>query len=404
MNAARNFPVVDGQISVGGVPLFQYVEQNGGSPLYIYSRDLIDKRVSLLRKHLPDAVHLSYAIKANPMPDVVKFMAERVDGFDIASAGELKTVLQAPMPVDNISFAGPGKTDMELRQALEAGVTVNLESAGELERLVLQGEQTGCRPRVAIRVNPDFELKGSGMRMGGGAKPFGVDADQVPGLLRRLADLDLDFQGFHIFTGSQNLRADLVTEAQGKVVDLALSLAEQAPSPIQLLNLGGGFGIPYFPGDEPLDLAAVGAGMAPLVKKISAAHPAARIVVELGRYLVGEAGLYVTRVVDRKQSRGKTFLVTDGGLHHHLAASGNFGQILRRNYPVAVGNRMAEAATETVTVVGCLCTPLDILADGVDLPRAEVGDLIVVFQSGAYGPTASPSAFLGHAAPAEYLV
>ena len=240
--------------------------------------------------------------------------------------------------------------------------------------------------------------------MGGGPKQFGVDAERVPEMLARIGSLNLDFQGFHIFSGSQNLRADAIKEAQQKTIELALRLAEHAPAPVRVLNIGGGFGIPYFPGERPLDIVAVGANLAQLPGGMKERLPQARVVIELGRYLVGEAGIYVCRVIDRKVSRGHVFLVTDGGLHHHLAASGNFGQVIRKNYPVVVGNRVAGSERETVSVVGPLCTPLDLLADGMEMAKADVGDLIVVFQSGAYGLTASPTAFLSHPAPAEILV
>ena len=223
-------------------------------------------------------------------------------------------------------------------------------------------------------------------------------------MLGELAALDLDFVGFHLFAGSQNLRADILQEVQEKIIDLAVALAERAPAPVRHLNIGGGFGIPYFPKDEPLHLAAVGDNLERLMPRVRSNLPEAAVIVELGRYIVGECGVYVTRVVDRKESRGQVFLVTDGGLHHHLAASGNFGQVIRRNYPVAIGNRMGEAAAETASVVGCLCTPLDLLADKVALPRAQTDDLVVVFQSGAYGLTASPTAFLSHPEPVEVLV
>ncbi len=403
-HSARGFAVVDGCLAIGGVPLPRLAARVGGTPFYAYDRHLITERVDLLRHHLPPTVHLSYAVKANPMPAVVQHLAGLVDGFDLASAGEMKTALDSGMPADRISFAGPGKTEQELSQAIAAGVALNLESAAELETAARIGDSLGLRPRAAVRVNPDFELKGSGMRMGGGAKPFGVDVERVPDLLRRMAELDVAFEGFHIFGGSQNLLAEQVREAQRHTVDLAFRLAERAPGPVRGLNIGGGFGIPYFPGDAPLDLAAVGEGLAGLAAEVSARLPEARLIVELGRYVVGEAGVYVCRVIDRKVSRNQTFLVTDGGLHHHLAVSGNFGQVVRRNYPVAIGNRMAAPADDTVSVVGCLCTPLDILADAVTVPRAEPGDLIVVFQSGAYGLTASPTAFLGHKAPDEVLV
>jgi len=184
-----------------------------------------------------------------------------------------------------------------------------------------------------------------------------------------------------------------------------LRLAADAPDEIRYLNLGGGFGIPYTDRDEPLDLAAIGADLTGLMRDhVRPQLPGARVVIELGRYLVGECGVYITRVVDRKESRGKTYLVVDGGLHHQLAASGNLGQVIRRNYPIAVANRMDAEPAEQVTVVGCLCTPLDLLGDNVTLPRAGVGDLIVLYQAGAYGLTASPTAFLSHPAPAEVLL
>jgi diaminopimelate decarboxylase len=391
--------------SVGGVPLDRLAERVGSTPFFAYDRRLISERAALLRSTLPGGIELSYAVKANPMPAVVQHLSALVDAFDVASATEMTVALDTPTPPDRISFAGPGKTSTELSQAIAAGVTIEMESETEASRATLIGERLGIRPRVAVRVNPDFQVKGSGMRMGGGAQQFGVDAEKVPALLAELASRDLEFLGFHIFAGSQNLNAEVLCEAQRQTVSLALELADASPVPVRYVNLGGGFGIPYFEKDQPLDLAPIGENLEDLMANaVRPSLPAARIVIELGRYLVGESGLYVTRVVDRKESRGKTFLVVDGGMHHQLAASGNFGQVIRRNFPVAIGNRVGDDATETVSVVGCLCTPLDLLADGASLPRADVGDLVVVFQAGAYGLTASPTAFLSHPAPIEVLV
>jgi diaminopimelate decarboxylase len=398
------FPVVDDCLQIGGVPLTELALRIGRTPFYAYDRGLITQRVGQLRQHLPAAVHLHYAIKANPMPEVVRHLAALVDGLDVASAGELRIALASGMKPGAISFAGPGKTDAELAEAVTSGIIVNLESEREMERLEALSRIRGVRPRVAVRVNPDFELKSSGMKMGGGPKQFGVDAERVPAMLARIGQLGLDFQGFHIFSGSQNLRADSIKEAQQKTIELALTLAKSAPSPVRILNIGGGFGIPYFPGERPLDTAEVGGNLARLLGRLKEYLPQAQVVVELGRYLVGEAGLYVCRVIDRKISRGQVFLVTDGGLHHHLAASGNFGQVIRKNYPVVVGNRVVGSKREIASVVGPLCTPLDLLADGMELAEAEVGDLVAVHQSGAYGLTASPTAFLSHPAPAEVLV
>lgn len=400
----NQFPVVDDCLQVGGIPITLLSERVGRTPYYAYDRTLLSQRVALLRQHLPVEIHLHYAIKANPMPAVVGHLAPLVDGLDVASAGELKVALAAGTNAEDISFAGPGKSEAELAAAVAAGILVNLESEREMNQIAVVGERLGRQPRVAVRVNPDFELKSSGMKMGGGPKQFGVDAELVPGMLNRIGELGLDFWGFHIFSGSQNLRADSISEAQAKTLDLAAKLARSAPSPVRVVNIGGGFGIPYFPGERPFDVSAVGVKLRQLLDSVDPVLGKARIVIELGRYLVGEAGLYICRVVDRKVSRGQVFLVTDGGLHHHLAASGNFGQIIRKNYPVVVGNKMTARERELASVVGPLCTPLDVLAENVLLARAEVGDLIVVYQSGAYGLTASPTAFLGHPPPAEILV
>ena len=400
----NQFAVQDGELLVGGQALSLLAARVGQTPFYAYDRGLLRARVAELRAVLPAGIKLHYAMKANPMPAVVQLMAGLVDGIDVASAGELKVALDAGADPAEISFAGPGKRDAELLQSVAAGVLINVESERELPVLAAAQQQLGRAARVAVRVNPDFELKGSGMKMGGGPKQFGIDADRVPALLRRIGELGLQFEGFHLFAGSQNLKAESICEAQQKSYELALRLAADAPAPLRFLNLGGGFGIPYFPGESRLDLAPIAANLAALAERARQDLPEASIVIELGRYFVGEAGIYVTRVVDKKVSRGLTYLVTDGGLNHHLSASGNFGQVLRKNYPVTIGNKAASSGRELVSVVGPLCTPLDLLADKMELPAAEIGDLVVIYQSGAYGASASPQAFLGHAPVVEVLV
>ncbi len=392
----------NGELLVGGQRITQLAARIGQTPFYAYDRALLRSRVAQLRSVLPAGLKLHYAMKANPMPAVVGFMAGLVDGIDVASAGELQVALNAGADPAEISFAGPGKRDIELRQAVAAGVLVNVESIRELPVLAAASQELGLPARVAVRVNPDFELKGSGMKMGGGPKQFGVDVEAVPEVLAWVGRDGLAFEGFHLYAGSQNLRAESICEAQHKSYELALRLAEHAPTPVRFLNLGGGFGIPYFPGEQRLDLGPIGANLAAIVERAGRELPEAGIVIELGRYLVGEAGVYIARVVDRKVSRGQVYLVTDGGLHHHLAASGNFGQVVRKNYPVAVANR--GGPTETASVVGPLCTPLDLLADRMELAVAQIGDLVAVFQSGAYGISDSPQGFLGHPACVEVLV
>jgi diaminopimelate decarboxylase len=398
------FGVRDDELTIGGRSITEIAREAGRTPFYVYAREYMSARVAELRAHLPQEVHLHYAIKANPMPQLVQHMAGLTDGLDVASARELEIALGTGTDAARISFAGPGKTEAELAKASAAGIIINVESERELQLLAAIARSTGARPRVAIRVNPDFELKTSGMKMGGGPKQFGIDAEIVPEVLQRLAALPLEFVGFHIFSGSQNLRAETIVDAQRKSVALAARLAATAPGPVRIVNIGGGFGIPYFPGEQPLDLAPIGANLRELTAALPAILRGAHLVIELGRYLVGESGLYVCQVLDRKISRGQVFLVTDGGLHHHLAASGNFGQVLRKNYPVVIANHVRGAKREVASVVGPLCTPLDLLADRAELAEAAPGDLVAVLQSGAYGLTASPTAFLSHPPPAELLL
>jgi diaminopimelate decarboxylase len=375
-----------------------------GTPLFVYSRALIERRMAELRAAMPPRLRIHYAVKANPYRPVLELMRGLADGFDIASGGELEMALAAGQSSDQISFAGPGKRDAELDSAIGHGVTLNLESAAEARRALGIAERLGITPRLAIRVNPDFELRGSGMKMGGGAKPFGIDQAEVPALAREIIGAGAEWRGLHIFTGSQALDAEAIAETQANVLDLAAQLTREIGAPLTHLSMGGGFGIPYFHGDQPLDIGFVGQRLGERLADLAPELQGTEFAIELGRYLVGEAGVYLARIVDRKVSHGQVFLVTDGGLHHQLAASGNFGTVVRRNYPAAIANRFGAEGEEEASIVGCLCTPLDRLADQAWLPRAQVGDLVAIFCAGAYGASASPSAFLGQGPARELLI
>lgn len=392
-----------GQLLVAGRTASDWVQEAGDTPLFLYDHALLTARVQAFRAAMPAELGLHYAVKANPLPALLTHMAGLVDGFDVASAGEMAKALAAGMAADHVSFAGPGKRDRELEAAVAAGVTLNVESAGELDRLATIAARLGRPARVALRVNPPFALKGSGMKMGGVASPFGVDAAEAAPLLRRMGQPPFLFQGLHLFAGSQNLSVEAILQSQRQSVALAADLLAEAGLNASLVNLGGGLGVPYFPGDTELDLAALGEGLDDILSGRPAVLATSRFALELGRWLVAEAGVYLCRVVDRKQSGGETFLVTDGGLHHQLAATGNFGTVIRRNYPVVNASRNGDAR-ETAAIVGCLCTPLDRLADKQDLPETQVGDLIAIFMAGAYGRSASPESFLGHPPPLERLV
>lgn len=392
-----------GELTIGGNTVAELIEAAGDTPLFVYDFALVVQRIAALRAALPNGVGIHYAIKANPFVPLVRAIAPLVDGVDIASGGEAALVADCA-PETPVSFAGPGKRDDELALAIGNGVTINLESAGEAVRVLAIADRIGVRPRLAVRVNPPFELRGSGMRMGGRASPFGVEAAQVPALVAQIMAAGAEWRGFHIFAGSQSLDTAAIIETQAATIELAGALAETIGTPPPLVNLGGGFGLPYFHGDKPVDIAAIGAALGDGMASRAASLADARFAVELGRWLVGEAGVYLARVIDCKDSGGQRFVVTDGGLHHQLAASGNFGTVVKRNYPIAVAGRMGAAATATVNVVGCLCTPLDRLGDQVALPGVAPGDVMAVFLAGAYGLSASPVGFLGHKPPQQLLV
>lgn len=384
-----------GALKIAGRTADDWVAEHG-TPLFVYDLAIIEARIATLRAALPPAVDVHFAIKANPFPPLLAAIAPLVGGLDVASASELGRAL-AVKPADHISFAGPGKRDAELDAAIRAGATINLESENEADRALAIGAGLGITPRLAVRVNPSFELKGSGMKMGGRPSPFGVDAGRVPALVRKLIGAGADWSGFHIFAGSQSLDTAAIIDTQRATVALAADLADRIGAAPPLVNLGGGFGIPYFAGDEPIDVAVIGAALG------EAILPGVAYAVELGRWLVATSGVYLTRVVDRKESGGETFLIVDGGLNHQLAATGNFGTVVRRNYPVALASGGGGKVPETVSIVGPLCTPLDRLADRIAFPPAGVGDVVALFQAGAYGPTASPAGFLGHPEAAEIL-
>ena len=396
--------VLNNELRIADRKASELVNIAGGTPLYVYSRTELSDRVKALRAAMPETLKLHYAIKANPMPAVVQHMSSMLDGLDVASHKEMLVALGTGISPEMISFAGPAKQHGELRAAAAAGIVLNVESVLELERLYAIGEELGIRPKVAFRVNPDFELKSSGMKMAGGPKQFGIDAELMPDILAGLDTAKINFKGFHIFSGSQNLKADALIEAHDKTFELAAKLAELAPAKVEHVNIGGGLGIPYFPGEKALDVKPVAENLQRLLDSREGDFRNTEIVMELGRYFVGEAGYYLCKVTDKKVSRGQAYLMTDGGLHHNLSNSGNFGQVIRKNYPVLIANRVDGDKTEKVEIVGPLCTPLDIVGAKLELPEAQVGDFIVVFQSGAYGATASPQDFLSHPHVRELLI
>jgi diaminopimelate decarboxylase len=404
---ARLFPDSRQELFVDGLGI-STLAGRFGTPLFVYDGGIMDRAWERLRAALPAECSIAYSVKANPNPAILRRFVAKGAGLEIASGGELELALSAGCAPQAMLFAGPAKTETEIELALKHDIgEIHLESAREAQRVHAVARRTGSGARVAVRVNPSDEAQGGAMRMGGRSAPFGVDEEALHEVIAIvLSRATLEFTGIHIYSGTQILDEAVLLRQYRKAVAIARSLAARYGIQVRTLDLGGGLGIPYFPGENPLDLDGLREGLQDLLGRCrrDPLLADARFVLEPGRALVGEAGIYVTRVIDVKVSRGRKFVIVDGGMHHHLAASGNLGQVIKRNFPVALVERLEDAAQETVDVVGPLCTPLDVLARDVRLPAPKVGDLVGVFQSGAYARTASPLGFLSHPTPPEVLV
>lgn len=403
----KYFPSSDGELRFGEIRSSTLASKYN-TPLFAYDSSVMERKFSELREVLPPEFAISYSIKANPNATILRFFLKKGCGLEIASAGEFYQAVRAGCSPDRMLFAGPGKTEAELEYVVARGIgEIHVESLREAGRLNRISRRLGIRANVAIRVNPNEEAQGGAMRMGGKSAPFGVDEEDLDAVLGSiLAEDCLHLRGIHLFSGTQILDAKTLLRQYRNGLEIARRVARRLGHPLHTVDFGGGLGIPYFAHEEELDLICLKAGMAELRMEIQSDElfSGTQFLVEPGRYLVGEAGVYVVRVNDIKVSRGKKYLILDGGMNHHLAASGNLGQTIKRNYPIAVMNKLDAPAVEPVELVGPLCTPLDVLGRSVQLPETAVGDLIGVFLSGAYARAASPLGFLSHPAPPEIWV
>lgn len=403
----RHFGGINGITQVGGVPISAIVERYG-TPLFLYDAAVLDRKWALLRHALPEQFSIYYSMKANPNPTIVRYFIEKGAGIEIASGGELSQALRVGCDPDKILFAGPGKTEGELEFALKNRIgEIHVESPREVDRISALSIRLGVKPSVSLRINPSGEVQGGAMRMGGKPAAFGVDEEQIDTLIDRLdGDPALDFGGVHLFTGTQILDDEVLFRQYRKGIDLARQVAGRLKRPLKTIDFGGGLGIRYFQQEQELNVSRLQGHIAELMQNLQGdpLFAGTRFIVEPGRYLVGESGIYITRVNDVKVSRGKTFVILDGGMNHHLAASGNLGQVIKRNFPAAVLSALGKPRTMVADLVGPLCTPLDTLGRDVALAPASVGDLVGIFQSGAYARTSSPLGFLGHPTPPEILV
>ena len=393
-----------GQLAIGGRLVEELVDEAGGTPLFVYDNNIVGTQIARLRASMPDGIAIYYSVTANPYVELLNFIGRYVEGFRVVSRGELEHLQQAELAGIPMTFAGPGKRDDELEAGIAAGATISVESEIEARRAILAGERTGIQPKIAVRVNPPFTIEGGRATMGARPSPFGVDTERVPALVQGLLEAGVDWRGLHIFAASECLHHATLIEAHKAIIDCAGEIARGLNMPLPELNLGGGFDVPCFAGEEQLDVDRMAQALHQTICNGPELLATTRISLELGRWLVGEAGVYVARIVDRSESCGKTFLTIDGGGHHFLQATGCLLERAHGNFPIAVANRFGAPPEEEVTVTGCLATPNDVFGDEVMLPRAEPGDLIAIFCAGAYGLSASPQAWESRPLARELLV
>jgi diaminopimelate decarboxylase len=378
-----------------------------GTPLYVYDERVLLDQFRRLRSALSPAIDIYYSVKANPHPSIIRVFVAQGAGCEIASGGEYVLARRAGVAPERIFFAGPGKGQEELEFVVAQGIgQIHLESFDEIKLLNEVSQHLGAHVDVAVRINPRT-ASGGGLLMGGQATAFGFEPEALDDVLRTLSGCpNLRLRGVHLYTGTQILDAQALLGHWKHAIEIAAMTADLTGEPVSTVDLGGGLGIPYFAHESELDLEALGLGATALIdaaladRRLTNAH----FVVEPGRFLAGPSGLYISRVRSVKQCRGSTFVVLDGGMNHNLAASGNLGQVIRRDYPIVNLSRRNGSAEATVVVVGPLCTPIDTLGRRVTMPSPKTGDLIGILQSGAYGLTASPVRFLSHPTPAEVMV
>jgi len=381
--------------------------KNFETPLYVYDFDAIEARLVALRSLIHPKVKLFYAVKANSNLHLLANLKPLVDGLDVSSGGEIKQALLADYRGADLSFAGPGKTAGEIELALHNDcASMSIESTDDLTRVIRICQKTGKKANISLRINPQTPVKEFAIKMGGIPSPFGIDEEHAADIIDVIhkSDESLNFLGFHIYAGTQCLNINGLTQNIANVLEVVEKICRENDLAPARINFGGGLGIPYFSSDVAFDLKEfarfVNRAVAQFDTRMS--QPV-DYIMELGRYIVGPFGYYLSRVLAMKESRGRKFVILDGGMHHNLPPSGNFGQIISKNYDIQNISKPT-AAKEKVDIVGCLCTTLDRLANRIEIGSPAAGDVMAIKNSGAYGLTASPVFFLGHETPREILI
>ena len=379
-----------------------------GSPLYLYDANQLAKSFSTLREVFSDAVDIFYSIKANPNMAICAELRKLGACTEVCSHIELETVLKAGFSSENIIFVGPAKTAHDIARCLDLNIyAIVCESKTEFQLIADIAKQKGKQAQVALRINPSFSSKNALLKMGGQASQFGMDEDQVLNDKNFFLSMpSIHIRGIHIYNGTRILDAKVIAENTQNVLQLSDRISQEWGLDFSMVDMGGGFGVPYFDNESELDMDSLAILMQPIMSHFHQQHPNTRIILESGRYLVAKSGMLVSQILDIKTSKGENFLVTNGGTNCHMAAVG-VGGLIKRNFPISLLSKKISGNTEEpikYNITGPLCTPGDLIGKHVALPKANIGDFVMVHHSGAYGPTASPTLFLSHGFPNEVLV
>lgn len=378
---------------------------------YLYNEATIDQNLRRLREHFPQ-VEFLYSVKCNPNPYVLRSVFSRGLGADAASAGEVELAQQAGVPADRIYYSAPAKSEEEIRRTLGRAVLI-ADSLRELRRMDDLAQQADSPVKIGVRINPDFTFSGSG----GQPSKFGIDEAQALAFLRENPCRSVQVTGIHVHLKSQELRADVLAAYYRRMFALAEKFAEVCGA-LDYINLGSGLGVPYTPEDEPLDLAALSGAFGQALADFRKKYPRTKVIMETGRFAVCAAGVYVTTVLDRKESHGKTYLLLKNTLNGFIRPS--LAQMVAKYSPDAApaGTEPLFTAhnafriltlkegesTETVTLVGNLCTAADVVAENVRLPALDCGDAIIFTNAGSYTAVLSPMQFSSQKKPEELFL
>jgi len=381
------------------------------TPFYFYDQKIIERQIRLLNKNKPQNLEIFYAMKANSSLKFIQFFRENNFGIEIASSGELFLAQQAGVKSDQIIYTGPVKTDEELTMSVQTGIhTIHVESLNEAIRLNNICQKLGKKQRILVRVNSNLAVKVK-VQLSGKPSPFGISQEDLDEILPKILVLNnLEFQGIHVFNASGNLDWQLLAENVENVFALVLQLEEKFAINCPIIDFGGGLGIDYSGASKHIDIQKFYQKMSDLITEYKFTDR--KLIMEIGRYLTAECGTYVTKIWDKKVSRGKTFLLTDGGIHQHMRSymfeqhpvsiiKNNENLEPNKNYRDADLLRPDNQKTEAVNITGCLCTAIDILAKDVQVRKVEINDFVAIELTGAYSLSASINSFLSHEMPME---